>query len=240
MKEISVKKKKKLYEGKAKIVFETDNEDYLIQEFKDDATALDGQKKGKIKAKGLFNNQISGQLFTYLESYNVPTHFVKQMSDNSMVIKKLDMIPVEVVMRNIATGSLVKRYGIEEGKELEHPILEFYLKDDEKHDPLINEDHILSFEHATEEEIKQIKRLTQKSNAVLKSYFFRRNMLLVDFKFEFGRNKSGMITLGDEISPDTCRFWDVVSGEKMDKDRFRQDLGNVEAAYKEVHNRVFN
>ncbi len=240
MKEISVKKKQKLYEGKAKIVFETDNEDYYIQEFKDDATALDGKKKGKIKAKGVLNNQISGQLFSYLESYHVPTHFVKHMSDNSMVIKKLDMIPVEVVMRNIATGSLVKRYGVKEGKELEHPILEFYLKDDAKHDPLINEDHILSFEHANEEEIKQIKRFTQKINAVLKSYFIRRNMLLVDFKLEFGRNKLGKISLGDEISPDTCRFWDVVSGEKMDKDRFRQDLGNVEAAYKEVHSRVFN
>ena len=239
MKEINVKKKKKLYEGKAKIVYETDNEDYYIQEFKDDATAFDGQKKGKIKSKGVINNQISGQLFTYLESYHIPTHFVKQYSDNAMIIKKLDMVPVEVVMRNIATGSLVKKYGIAEGKEFEHPILEFYLKDDAKHDPMINEDHVLAFEHASEEEIKLIKRYAQKINAVLKSFFYRRNILLVDFKLEFGRSKSGKIKLGDEISPDTCRFWDVESGEKMDKDRFRQDLGNVEDAYKEVHNRVF-
>lgn len=237
MKEISVKKKKKLYEGSAKIVYETDSEDYYIQEFKDDA--LDGQKKGKIKSKGMINNQISGQLFTYLESYHVPTHFVKQLADNSMVVKKLEMVPVEVVMRNMATGSLVKRYGVDEGKELEHPIIEFYLKDDSKKDPMINEDHIVSFEHASEEEIKQIKRFTQKVNAVLKSYFVRRNMLLVDFKLEFGRSKSGKIKIGDEISADTCHFWNVEPDDKIDKDRFRIDGSKIEEAYKEVYDRVF-
>ncbi len=239
MKEAKVKKKKKLYEGKAKIVYETDNEDIYIQEFKDDATAFDGQKKGKIKNKGTVNNQMSGHLFNYLENYHVPTHFVGQQADNAMAIHKLEMIPVEVVMRNIATGSLVKRYGVEDGKELEHPILEFYLKDDEKHDPMINEDHVVSFGHANEDEIKLIKRYAQKINAVLKSFFFRRDMLLVDFKLEFGRSKSGRIKLGDEISPDTCRLWDVESGEKLDKDRFRQDLGKVEEAYQEVLKRVY-
>lgn len=232
------KKKKKLYEGKAKIVYETDNEDIYIQEFKDDATAFDGAKKGRIKSKGIVNNQISGHLFTYLESYHVPTHFVKAHSDRSMFIKKLDMIPVEVVMRNIATGSLVKRYGIEDGKELEQPILEYYLKDDSKHDPMINEHHIVSFGHATADELKQIQRYAQKINAILKSFFYRRNMMLVDFKLEFGRNKSGKICLGDEISPDTCRFWDIETREKLDKDRFRQDLGKVGEAYQEVRKRV--
>ena len=239
MKEAKAKKKKKLYEGKAKIVYETDKDDLYIQEFKDDATALDGEKKGKIKNKGSANNQISGHLFSYLESYHVPTHFVSQLSENSMIIHKLDMVPVEVVMRNIATGSLVRRYGVEDGKELEHPILEFYLKDDAKHDPMINEDHVVAFGHATGDEIKTIKRYAQKINAVLKSFFFRRGLLLVDFKLEFGRSKSGKIKLGDEISPDTCRFWDVESHEKLDKDRFRHDLGNVEEAYQEVLSRVF-
>lgn len=240
MKEVSVKKKKKLYEGKAKIIHETDNEEYYIQEFKDDATAGDGEKKGKIKSKGSINNQISAQLFTYLESYHVPTHFVNMQSKNTMVIKKLDMIPVEVVMRNVATGSLVKRYGVEEGQKLDAPILEFFLKDDVAHDPMINEHHIISFGHANADEIKQISRYAKKINAVLKTFFERRDLILVDFKLEFGRGKAGKITLGDEISPDTCRFWDAETGKKLDKDRFRQDLGGVEEAYEEVRNRIMN
>lgn len=240
MKDVSVKKKKKLYEGKAKILYETDNEEYLLQEFKDDATAFDGQKKGKIKGKGKVNNQISAQLFNYLENYHVPTHFVKVQSDNTMVVKRLEMIPVEVVVRNIATGSLVKRYGVEEGKELEYPVLEFYLKDDAKHDPMINEHHILAFGHASAEELKQIQRYAQKVNAILKSFFHRRNLALVDFKLEFGRTNAGKIVLADEISPDTCRLWDAGTGDKLDKDRFRQDLGNVEEAYEEVRKRVMN
>jgi len=239
LKESKVKKKKKLYEGKAKIVYETDNEDLLIQEFKDDATAFDGKKKGKIKKKGTYNCQISAHLFNYLDNYHIPTHYVGPFAENAMIIKRLEMIPVEVVMRNVATGSLVKRYGVKEGTELEHPILEFYLKDDAKHDPMINEDHVIAFGHADEEEIREIKRFAQKINAILKSFFHRRSMVLVDFKLEFGRGKSGKIKLGDEISPDTCRFWDLESGEKMDKDRFRQDLGNVEEAYAEVSRRVF-
>jgi len=238
VKEVNVKKKKKLYEGKAKIVYETDNDDLYIQEFKDDATAFDGQKKGKIKSKGHVNNQVSAHLFQYLEGYHVPTHFVQPHSDNSMIIRKLEMIPVEVVMRNIATGSVVKKYGVEEGLELSHPILEFYLKDDERHDPMINENHIVAFGHATVDEVKQIERYAQKINAVLKDYFFRRNLLLVDFKLEFGRNKAGKIRLADEISPDTCRLWDSETKEKLDKDRFRQDLGGVEEAYQEVLSRI--
>ena len=239
LKENSFKKGNKLYEGKAKIVYATDKEDVLIQEFKNDATAFDGKKKGKIKAKGAINNQISGHLFTYLENYHVPTHFLKIQSDTAMFIRKLEMIPVEVVMRNIATGSLVKRYGVKEGEELEYPILEYYLKDDSKHDPLINDDHILAFGHADADELQQIQRYSKKINAVLKSFFHRRNIVLVDFKLEFGRNKNGKITLGDEISPDTCRFWDAESGEKLDKDRFRFDLGNVDQAYQEIRDRVF-
>jgi len=239
LKEASVKKKKKYYEGKAKILYLTDNEELLIQEFKDAATAFDGAKKGIIKGKGAINNQISAYLFNYLDSYHVPSHFVKEHSGNSMIVKKLDMIPLEVVMRNIATGSLVKRYGVKDGRELEHPILEFYLKDDTKHDPMINEHHILAFGHASSDELRLMSRYAQKINAVLKSFFFRRNLLLVDFKLEFGRYKANKIVLGDEISPDTCRFWDVQTREKLDKDRFRKDLGKVEEAYEEVRKRIF-
>lgn len=240
MKNINVKKKKKLYEGKAKILYETDHEDYLIQEFKDDATAFDGEKKGKIKSKGSVNNQISAHLFNFLESYHVPTHFHRPMSDNSMVIKRLNMVPLEVVMRNVATGSYVKRNKVDEGKELDSPVLEFFLKDDTKHDPLIEEEDILSSGHATDSELQQIRRYAQKTNAVLRAFFIRRNVVLVDFKLEFGRNKSGRIVLADEISPDTCRFWDSETSEKLDKDRFRQDLGKVEAAYQEMLRRVLN
>jgi len=239
LKETNVKKKKKLYEGKAKIVYETENEELYIQEFKDDATAFNGKKKGKIKDKGKYNNLISGQLFDFLESYHVPTHYVGPHGESAMVIKSLDMLPIEVVMRNIATGSLVKRTGIKDGTKLDSPLLEFYLKDDEKGDPMIDEKEILSSEYATEEELDQIKKLAQKINAVLRDFFKRRQMILVDFKLEFGRGKSGKLRLGDEISPDTCRFWDIESGKKMDKDRFRQDLGAVEEAYEEVFNRVF-
>ncbi len=240
MKEVKVKKKKKLYEGKAKILYETDHEDYLIQEFKDDATAFDGKKKGKIKAKGMVNNQITTYLFNYLEGYHVPTHYVGPVAENAMVVRRLDMIPVEVVMRNVATGSLVKRTKHKEGDELKPPILEFYLKDDEKHDPMIDRKDILSQGLATEEELQQIERTTLKINAVLKDFFLRRGLKLVDFKLEYGRSKSGKLLLGDEFSPDTCRLWDAETGEKLDKDRFRQDLGGVEEAYQEVLKRVYN
>lgn len=234
---MNAKKKKKIYEGKAKILYETNNPDQLIQEFKEEATAFDGTKKGKIKNKGVINNKISSHLFRYLESFNVPTHFIAESGEDEMVIRKMQMIPVEVVMRNIATGSLVKRSGVKEGQVLEKPLLEFYLKDDAKHDPMIDESYILSNGLATSEELRIISRLAAKVNAVLKSFFWRRNLKLVDFKLEFGRCKN-KILLGDEISPDTCRLWDAKTDKKMDKDRFRQDLGGVEDAYEEVLRRV--
>jgi phosphoribosylaminoimidazole-succinocarboxamide synthase len=239
LKEASVKKKQKLYEGKAKIVYETDNEELLIQEFTDDAATPDAAKKGKIKSKGLVNNQMSAHLFTYLDSYHVPTHFVKSLANNSMIVKRLEMIPVEVVMRNIAAGSAVKRLGVEEGKELERPVLEYYLKDNEKEEPMVDDHHILALEYASAEELKQIERFARKINAVLKSFFQRRKLLLVDFTLEFGRNKSGKLTLGDQISADTCHFLDAETGEKLTKDKSRQDITKIEESYEDVRQRVF-
>lgn len=235
----SSKKKKKIYEGKAKILHETANPDQLVQEFKDDATALNGAKKGKIKNKGVVNNKISAQLFRLLESYNVPTHFISESGDGEMVIRRLNMIPLEVVVRNIATGSLVKRGGVKEGQVLEKPIVEFFLKDDAKNDPQIDETYILSNGLATNEDLRIITRMSAKVNAVLRAFFLRRNLKLVDFKLEFGRAKN-KIFLADEISPDTCRLWDTKTDKKMDKDRFRQDLGGVEEAYEEVLRRVLH
>ena len=232
-----MEKKELLYEGKAKKLYLTDNPDQLIQEFKDDATAFDGKKKGKIKGKGAINCQISSFLFKYLDSYHVPNHFIEKISDNEMLVKRVEIIPIEVVMRNIASGSLTKRFGIKEGKVLEYPILEHYLKDDKRHDPFINEHHAYAFNYATPDEMKTIERISSKVNAILKSFFQRRGIKLVDFKLEFGRFK-GKILLADEISPDTCRFWDAETNKKLDKDRFRQDLGEIEEAYQEILNRV--
>jgi len=234
-----VRKRKKLYEGKAKIMYETEDPNYLIQEFKDDASAFDGKKKGRIANKGYVNNQVSGHLFRYLSSYYVPTHFVDFHSDTAMVVHRLDMIPVEVVVRNIAAGSLLKKTNLKEGEPLPSPLVEFYLKDDEKGDPQISEEEIFQQELCTKEDLEYIKRLALKINAILKSFFERRNIKLVDFKLEFGKDKNGKILLADEISPDTCRFWDVQTGEKLDKDRFRFDLGGVEDAYEEIRRRVF-
>jgi phosphoribosylaminoimidazole-succinocarboxamide synthase len=231
------KKKKKIYEGKAKILYETSNPDQLVQEFKDDATAFNGAKKGKIKNKGVINNKITAQLFRYLESYNVPTHFIAESGEDEMLIRKLQMIPLEVVVRNIASGSLVKRGGQKEGQILDKPLIEFYLKDDAKNDPMIDETYILSNGLATSEDLRIISRMAGKVNALLKSFFMRRALKLVDFKLEFGRARN-KIFLADEISPDTCRLWDVKTDKKMDKDRFRQDLGGIEEAYEEVLRRV--
>ncbi|MDQ7052871.1 MAG: phosphoribosylaminoimidazolesuccinocarboxamide synthase [candidate division KSB1 bacterium] len=234
-----MRKKKKLYEGKAKILYETEDSNYLIQEFKDDASAFNGVKKGKIANKGYVNNQVSAHLFRYLNSYYVPNHFVDLHSDRAMVVRRLQMFPIEVVVRNIAAGSLLKRSKYKEGEVLPKPLVEFFLKDDAKGDPQITEDDILKDELASKEELEYIKRMALKINAVLKSFFERRGIKLVDFKLEFGKDKDGKILLADEISPDTCRFWDVQSGEKLDKDRFRFDLGNVEEAYEEIRRRVF-
>ncbi len=230
-------KKKLIYEGKAKKIYSTNDDDLVIQDFKDSATAGDGAKKGTIKGKGAINNQLSAFLFDYLRSHGIPTHFEKKLSKTSMLVKKLDMYKLEVVMRNIAAGSLVKKYGIEEGTELNQPILEFYLKDDALHDPMISNEHSVAFGLATVAEVSEISRYAKRINVILKDFLIRRELLLVDFKLEFGKQR-GNIYLGDEISPDTCRFWDAETKEKLDKDRFRQDLGGVEKAYQEILRRV--
>ena len=234
---MEIRKGKLLNEGKAKKMYATNDPDRVIMHFKDDATAFDGDKKGTIKKKGEHNVAISTVLFKFLESYQIHTHFVQVLKPNEILVKKLEIIPVEVVMRNIAAGSLCKRYGIKEGELLTYPILELYLKDDSLHDPMINVDHACAFGYALPDEMQTIDRIARKINAVLKSFFSRRELQLVDFKLEFGRH-DGDILLGDEISPDTCRFWDASTGEKLDKDRFRFELGNVEGAYEEVRSRI--
>jgi phosphoribosylaminoimidazole-succinocarboxamide synthase len=234
-----VEKQELLYEGKAKRLYKTDKEGLLVQEFKDDATAFDGAKKGKVPHKGEINNSISSFLFEYLDSYHIPTHFVRKLSLTEMLIKHLEIIQVEAVMRNVATGSLTRRYNIAEGTVLDFPIMEFYLKNDELGDPLINEHHAYAFGLATPEEMRAITRVSSKVNAILKSFLDRRGLTLVDFKLEFGRYNEG-IMLGDEISPDTCRIWDKKTNKKLDKDRFRHDLGGVEKAYRELEDRLLN
>ncbi|TKJ40253.1 phosphoribosylaminoimidazolesuccinocarboxamide synthase [candidate division LCP-89 bacterium B3_LCP] len=232
-----MQKKELLYEGKAKKVYLTSEEDKLIQEFKDDATAFDGAKKGTISKKGEINNAISAYLFEYLENYHIPTHYFEKLSANEMLIRKLEIIPIEIVLRNVAAGSLCARYNIPEGKVMEYPILEYYLKDDELHDPMINEYHAYAFGHATPDEMKAINRIASKVNAILKSFFDRRNLVLVDFKLEFGKRIKD-IYLADEISPDTCRIWDKKTHKKLDKDRFRHDMGGVDKAYRELRDRL--
>ncbi|NMW18112.1 MAG: phosphoribosylaminoimidazolesuccinocarboxamide synthase [Chlorobiaceae bacterium] len=232
-----MKKTTQLYEGKAKKVFLTEESTLVIQEFKDDATAFNNKKKGTIADKGVVNNAISCKLFTLLEKEGIRTHLVEKLSDRDMLCRHLDIIKVEVVVRNIAAGSLVKRYGFAEGTVLEKPIVELYLKDDDLDDPLMNESHAVALGVATLEELEVLKNRAEAVNAVLKKFFAERKLKLVDFKLEFGRH-NGEILLGDEISPDTCRFWDLETNEKMDKDRFRFDLGGVEDAYSEVQRRV--
>ncbi|MBP2071170.1 phosphoribosylaminoimidazolesuccinocarboxamide synthase [Thermoanaerobacterium butyriciformans] len=226
-----------LYEGKAKKVFRTSDEDFYIIEYKDDATAFNGIKKGTIQNKGVLNNEISTILFELLEKEGVPTHFVKKLNDREMLIKKVEIYPIEVLIRNYAAGSISKRLGIEEGTKLKSTVLEFCYKNDELGDPFINEYHIEAMELATKDEVETIKNYSFKINDILSKYFISKNIILVDFKLEFGKSKDGIV-LADEISPDTCRFWDSVTMEKLDKDRFRRDLGNVEGAYVEVLNRL--
>lgn len=232
-----MKRRKKLYEGKAKIIYATDDPDLVIQYFKDDATAFDGVKKGVIVDKGVINNHVSTRIFQYLEDNGVKTHFVESLSDREMLVKNLEIVPVEVVFRNVAAGSLCKRLGVEEGKYLDPPIQEFFYKSDLLHDPMINESHIKTFQWATESEVEFLKSAGSKVNLELVEFFKRRGIRLVDFKLEFGR-RQGEILLGDEISPDGCRLWDWETGEKMDKDRFRFSLGSVEEKYQEVYNLV--
>ncbi len=236
-----MKKRELLYEGKGKKIFLTDDENYLIAEFKDDLTAFDAKKRGFEKGKGALNCQISSQLFELLEKDGIATHYVKRLSDNEMLIKKVDMIAIEVVVRNIATGSLTKRLGIEDGVKLPFALIEFYYKNDALHDPLINDEHALILNLVeNESELEELKRLGREINALLKPFFEKRDLNLVDFKVEFGKDSSGKIVLADEISPDSCRFWDKKSGEKLDKDRFRQDLGSVKVAYEEVLKRILD
>lgn len=228
-----------LYEGKAKKVFATENEEYVIVSYKDDATAFDGTKRGTIAGKGVVNNQMSNYLMQLLEKNGVPTHFVEELSERETVVKKVSIVPLEVIIRNISAGSFAKRCGVEEGIVFEEPTIEFSYKNDDLHDPLINDYHAVALKLATREEIELIKSMAFSINSILKEYFLRLNVKLVDFKLEFGRLADGTIVLADEISPDTCRFWDADTNEKLDKDRFRRDLGGVEGAYQEMMRRVF-
>ena len=226
-----------LYEGKAKKVFATDDPDIVIVDYKDDATAFNGLKKGTIAGKGVINNKMSNMMFRFMEQHGIPTHYVEELSDRETAVKKVQIVPLEVIIRNTAAGSFSKRYGVPEGKKLPVTVLEFSYKNDDLGDPLINDYHALAMELATPEEIETIKKMAFKVNDIMKEFFKTLNIDLIDFKLEFGRFK-GQIILADEISPDTCRFWDMTTGEKLDKDRFRRDMGGVEDAYKEVFARL--
>ncbi|MGH7408867.1 MAG: phosphoribosylaminoimidazolesuccinocarboxamide synthase [Candidatus Methylomirabilales bacterium] len=232
-----MERRAKLYEGKAKVLYETDDADLLIQYFKDDATAFNAAKRGTIVGKGVMNNRIAATLFAHVAEHGVPTHFVKVLSEREMLVKRLQIIKIEVVVRNLVAGSLAKRLGLPEGQDLAEPVLEFFYKDDALGDPLINDYHIRMLHLASGPEMEAIVDGAFRVNELLKEYFDKRGILLVDFKLEFGRYR-GQILLGDEITPDGCRLWDRVTREKMDKDRFRRDLGRVEEAYAEVLRRV--
>lgn len=233
-----MEKREQLYEGKAKKVFATDDPNLVIVSYKDDATAFNGEKKGTIAGKGAINNVMSNHMFQLLEQQGVPTHFVEQLSDRETVVKKVSIVPLEVIVRNISAGSFAKRYGVKEGIVFDEPTFELSYKNDDLGDPLMNEYHAIALGLATREEIELIKSMTFKVNEVMKQYFDTLNVTLVDFKLEFGKTADGKIVLADEISPDTCRLWDKTTGEKLDKDRFRRDMGGVEEAYQEIMNRV--
>ncbi len=226
-----------LYEGKAKRVFKTDDEKRYIVSYKDDATAFNGEKKGTIADKGVVNNKMSAVIFKMLEEKGIPTHLVELLNDRETLVKAVKILPLEVIPRNIAAGSLAKRLGLEEGTVLQRPVLELCYKDDALGDPMINEDHVLAIGLATEEQLKKVREYAMKINDILVKYFADRGMKLVDFKVEFGLY-DGEVILADEISPDTCRLWDAKTNKKLDKDRFRRDLGDVEEAYQEVLNRL--
>ena len=232
-----MEKRGQLYEGKAKKVYATDDPSRYIIEYKDDATAFNGEKRGTISGKGAVNNRMSNILFRMLEANGIETHFVEELNDRETVVKAVKIVPLEVIMRNVAAGSFSKRYGVAEGTELKRPTLEFSLKDDALNDPLINDSHILALDIVTEEELAAIGGMARKVNELLKDYFLKIGVKLIDFKIEAGRFE-GRIILADEISPDTCRFWDARTNEKLDKDRFRRDLGGVEDAYREMFARV--
>ena len=233
-----MEKKEQLYEGKAKKVYATEDPEQLIVSYKDDATAFNGQKKGTIAGKGAINNRMSNFLMAMLEKHGVPTHLVQELNERETVVKKVSIVPLEVIIRNISAGSFSKRYGVAEGIVFEEPTLEFSYKNDDLGDPLINRYHALALKLASREELETIQTLAFRVNEVLKAYFLGLGMTLVDFKLEFGRLSDGSIVLADEISPDTCRIWDSKTHEKLDKDRFRRDLGGVEEAYQEVMRRL--
>ena len=232
-----MEKLEKFYEGKAKILYRTDDPDLIIQYFKDDATAFNAKKKGTIDQKGVMNNDISSKIFEFLGQNGIPTHFVKKLSDREMLTKRVEIVKIEVIIRNRAAGSLCRNYGVKEGQTLKNPILEFCYKEDAFNDPLMNDYQILALGIATEAELAKIKELTFKVNELMKKFFLALNIELIDFKLEFGRYK-GEIVLADEMSPDTCRLWEVGTGVRLDKDRFRNDLGNIKEGYQEVLKRV--
>ena len=233
-----MEKKEQLYEGKAKKVYATENPELYIVSYKDDATAFNGEKKGTIVGKGSINNRMTNMLMQVLEKKGVPTHFVEELNDRETVVKKVSIVPLEVIIRNISAGSFAKRFGVEEGIVFDEPTIEFSYKNDELGDPLMNAYHAIALKLATREEIETIKKMAFTVNDTLKAYFLGLNIKLVDFKIEFGRLSDGTIVLADEISPDTCRLWDKETNEKLDKDRFRRDLGGTEEAYQEVMRRL--
>ncbi len=233
-----MEKREQLYEGKAKKVYATDDPSLVIVSYKDDATAFDGLKKGTITGKGAINNQMTNFLMRQLESHGVPTHFVEELNERETVVKKVSIVPLEVIVRNVSAGSFAKRFGVEEGIVFDAPTIEFSYKNDDLHDPLMNAYHAVALKLASWEEIELIKKYAFAVNDFLKKTLLECGVTLVDFKLEFGKTAGGTIVLADEISPDTCRFWDAKTGEKLDKDRFRRDLGNVEGAYQEMSRRL--
>ncbi|TXJ31819.1 phosphoribosylaminoimidazolesuccinocarboxamide synthase [Brachyspira aalborgi] len=232
-------KGKQLYEGKAKKIFETDKPEILLVSYKDDATAFNGIKKGTILGKGIINNKVTNYMMRLLEKAEIPTHYIEEISERETLVKKVSIIPLEVIIRNVSAGSFAKNYGVEEGIIFDEPTIEFSYKNDNLGDPLINSYHAIALKLATKEEIEIIKKYAFKINEEMKKFFISINVKLIDFKLEFGKLADNKIVLADEISPDTCRFWDATTNEKLDKDRFRRDLGNVEGAYKEMMKRIF-
>ena len=235
-----MEKLQQLYEGKAKKVFATEDPEKLIVSYKDDATAFNGLKKGTIHGKGVINNQMSNRLMAYLEKQGVPTHFVEEINERETIVKKVSIVPLEVIVRNISAGSFAKHYGVEEGIVFDQPTIEFSYKNDDLHDPLLNEYHAIALKLATREEIDLIKKYSFAVNDALKAFWSECGVTLVDFKLEFGKTADGTIVLADEISPDTCRLWDSKTHEKLDKDRFRRDMGGVEDAYAEIMKRLLD
>ncbi|VYT84911.1 phosphoribosylaminoimidazolesuccinocarboxamide synthase [Clostridium tertium] len=232
-----MKKLEMMYEGKAKKIYATDKADEVIVYYKDDATAFNGEKKGQIEDKGVLNNAITSMIFEMLNENGIKTHFIEKLSEREQLCKKVEIVPLEVIVRNVAAGSMAKRLGLQEGFELKTTVFELSYKDDELGDPLINDFHAVGIGATTFEELEKIYAMTAKINDLLKEFFIKQNIRLIDFKLEFGRY-NGEVILADEISPDTCRFWDATTGEKLDKDRFRRDMGNVKDAYIEILNRI--